>query len=56
MVKAIRDFGQATTGEFRLLKLEEVIDSFAKLYYPQFKANAVVFENSSIMDVLLRWY
>lgn len=44
MVKAIRDFGQPTTGEFKPIKIEEVVDSFHKLYFPQFKANSIVFE------------
>jgi signal transduction histidine kinase len=44
MVKAIRDFGQATTGELRPLKIEDVVESFSKLYYPQFKANSVIFQ------------
>ncbi len=46
MVKAIRDFGQATTGEFKPLKISDVVESFSKLYYPQFKANSVVFQHS----------
>jgi len=44
MVKAIRDFGSPTTGELKPLKLDEVVESFFKLYYPQFKAAGVVFE------------
>ncbi len=46
MVKAIRDFGQATTGELKPLKMEDVIESFAKLYYPQFKANSINFQKT----------
>jgi signal transduction histidine kinase len=46
MVKAIRDFGQVTTGELTPLKIEDVIESFAKLYYPQFKAKGVVFQKA----------
>ena len=44
MVKAIRDFGSPTTGELIPLKIEDVINSFAQLYSPQFKANGVTFE------------
>ncbi|MGD0336355.1 MAG: ATP-binding protein [Candidatus Omnitrophota bacterium] len=44
MVKAIRDFGQPVTGELTPLKIEDVVESFSKLYFPQFKANGVVFE------------
>lgn len=44
MVKAIRDFGQKTTGEFKALNIEDVADSFARLYYPQFKDKTVFFE------------
>lgn len=44
MVKAIRDFGQKTTGEFKALNIEDVTDSFARLYYPQFKDKTVFFE------------
>lgn len=44
MVKAIRDFGQKTTGEFKALNIEDVVESFIKLYYPQFKDNTVFFE------------
>ncbi|MCX7927077.1 MAG: hypothetical protein N2606_02955, partial [Candidatus Omnitrophica bacterium] len=56
MVKAIRDFGQPTRGELKPLVIEEVVDSFIKLYYPQFKANAVVFEkvNSLSRSVYVR--
>jgi two-component system nitrogen regulation sensor histidine kinase GlnL len=46
MVKAIRDFGQATTGELRPLKIEDVVESFSKLYYPQFKTNSVIFQQA----------
>ncbi len=44
MVKAIRDFGQKTTGDFKALNIEDVADSFIKLYYPKFKDKAVFFE------------
>jgi len=44
MVKAIRDFGQPITGEFKPLKIEDVAESFYRLYLPQLKANAVIFE------------
>jgi signal transduction histidine kinase len=47
MVEAIRDFGQKATGEHMPLNIEEVVESFAQLYSPQFKANSVVFEKSS---------
>jgi signal transduction histidine kinase len=43
MVKAIRDFGSPATGEFKPLKVEEVVESFAKLYFPQFKNAGVTF-------------
>lgn len=46
MVKAIRDFGQKTTGEFKPLNIEEVVESFTRLYYPQFKDKAVLFEKT----------
>lgn len=44
MVKAIRDFGSQTTGELKPLRLSDVIESFSRLYYPQFKAAGVIFE------------
>ncbi len=47
MIRAIRDFGQKITGEFRPLNIEDVVESFSKLYYPQFKNNTVVFEKIS---------
>jgi len=47
MVKAIRDFGQKTTGEQTPINIEEVVDSFCRLYFPQFKANSVFFEKHS---------
>jgi len=47
MVKAIRDFGQKITGEFNPLNIEDVIESFSKLYYPQFKDKTVIFEKTS---------
>jgi signal transduction histidine kinase len=43
MVKAIRDFGSPATGEFKPLKVEDVVESFAKLYFPQFKNAGVTF-------------
>ncbi len=46
MVKAIRDFGSPTTGTLKPLKLQEVIESFIRLYQPQFKANSVNFEKN----------
>ena len=50
MVKAIRDFGQATTGEFDPLNIEEVVDSFERLYYPQFKAKTVFFKKTVTLE------
>ncbi|PIQ88702.1 MAG: hypothetical protein COV72_07175 [Candidatus Omnitrophica bacterium CG11_big_fil_rev_8_21_14_0_20_42_13] len=44
MVKAIRDFGSPATGELKPLKLNDVVESFSKLYLPQFKTNTVYFE------------
>lgn len=44
MVKAIRDFGSPTTGELKPLKINDIIESFSKLYLPQFKTNTVYFE------------
>jgi signal transduction histidine kinase len=43
MVSAIRDFGQASTGKFVPLKIADVIESFKDLFYPQFKAENVIF-------------
>jgi signal transduction histidine kinase len=43
MVDAIQDLGKRTTGEFQPLRLEEVIESFCKLYEPIFKNEAVYF-------------
>jgi signal transduction histidine kinase len=48
MVKAIRDFGSPTTGELKPLKIEEVVESFTRLYFPQFKANGVNFTKELI--------
>jgi signal transduction histidine kinase len=47
MVKAIRDFGQQTTGEFKPVDIEDVVESFMKLYYPKFKEKSVYFEKIS---------
>ena len=44
MVKAIRDFGSPTTGELKPLKIQDIVESFAKLYFPQFKSNGIYFE------------
>jgi signal transduction histidine kinase len=46
MVKAIRDFGSPTTGTLKPLKLQEVMESFLRLYQPRFKANSVIFEKN----------
>jgi signal transduction histidine kinase len=43
MVDAIQDLGKRTTGEFQPLRLEEVIESFCKLYEPIFKFETVYF-------------
>lgn len=53
MVKAIRDFGDKTTGEFKPLSIEEVVDSFAMLYSPKFKENSVFFEKASNLQNLV---
>lgn len=42
MVKAIRQFGQKTTGELETLNLQEVIEGFFKLYAPELKAHFVI--------------
>lgn len=41
MVKAIEDFGKPVTGELGPLKIIDVIDSFGRLYFPQFKSHGV---------------
>jgi signal transduction histidine kinase len=41
MVKAIRQFGEKTTGELAPLRLQEVIDGYCKLFFPELKANYV---------------
>ncbi len=43
MVKAIRRFGDKTTGELVPLVLQEVIDGYCKLYMPELKAHSVYF-------------
>jgi signal transduction histidine kinase len=55
MVKAIRDFGSPTTGELKPLKIEEVLESFARLYFPQFKSSAVSFvKEFASQSILIR--
>ncbi|MBI4982704.1 MAG: hypothetical protein HZC15_06175 [Candidatus Omnitrophica bacterium] len=51
MVKAIRDFGSPVTGKALALKIEDVVESFFKLYYPQFKDKAIVFEKIFFGDL-----
>jgi signal transduction histidine kinase len=46
MVKAIREFGQKTSGKFKPLNIADVAESFARLYYPQFKDKNVIFEKT----------
>lgn len=43
MVKAIEEFGKPTKGRFNLLKLEDVIDSYLKLYLAIFKNHGIYF-------------
>ena len=43
MVKAIRDFGSPVTGELKPLKVEDIIESFSRLYFPQLKSAGVNF-------------
>ncbi|MBU1999033.1 MAG: hypothetical protein KKE64_06015, partial [Candidatus Omnitrophica bacterium] len=43
MVKAIRQFGQKTSGELEPLNLQETVEGFFKLYTPELKANFVLF-------------
>jgi len=54
MVKAIREFGEPATGELRPLNINDVIESFSKLYLPQFKANSVHFEKIISDKVFVR--
>ncbi|MBI4706350.1 MAG: GHKL domain-containing protein [Candidatus Omnitrophica bacterium] len=51
MVKAIRDFGSPVTGKALALKIDDVVESFFKLYYPQFKDKAIVFEKTFSGDL-----
>jgi len=43
MVKAIRQFGEKTTGELIPLNLQEAIEGYCKLFLPELKANSVFF-------------
>jgi signal transduction histidine kinase len=43
MVKAIRDFGQPVTGEFKPLRITDVIESFSQLYFPRLKSTGITF-------------
>lgn len=43
MVEAIQEFGKKSTGEFSALKLEDVLESFLKLYMPLFKTQGIFF-------------
>ena len=43
MVRAIREFGSQVTGELKPVKVEDVVESFSRLYFPQFKTNGVLF-------------
>lgn len=43
MVKAVQEFGQRTSSEFKIVKLEKAIDTFLNLYLPHFKMNGVAF-------------
>jgi signal transduction histidine kinase len=44
MVKAIRKFGEPTTGELSPLNLQEIIEGYSKLYAPEIKAHSIYFE------------
>ena len=43
MVKAIQEFGQKTSSEFKPMQLEEAIENYLKLYTAHFKMNGVYF-------------
>jgi signal transduction histidine kinase len=43
MVKAVQEFGQKTSSEFKPVKLEKAIDTFLKLYIPHLKMSGVIF-------------
>jgi len=43
MVEAIQEFGKKSTGEFSALKLEDILESFLKLYTPLFKTHGIFF-------------
>lgn len=52
MVKAIRQFGQKTTGEFETLNLQEIIEGFFKLYGPELKGNFVIYAKEMPDDAI----
>jgi signal transduction histidine kinase len=52
MVKAIRDFGSVTTGEFKLFEVDDIIKSFSLLYLPQLKNAGVFFEKTLIPQAI----
>ena len=52
MVKAIRQFGQKTTGELEPLNLQEVIEGFFKLYSPELKANFIIFSKEMPDEII----
>ena len=43
MVEAIRSFGSRTSGELVPLEIKDIIESFIRLYTPQFKSNSIIF-------------
>jgi len=51
MVRAIRDFGSQVTGELKPIKAEDVVEGFSRLYFPQFKANSVLFNKEIASDL-----
>ncbi|MDD5730074.1 MAG: ATP-binding protein [Candidatus Omnitrophica bacterium] len=57
MVKAIRDFGQKTTGKLVPVKVQDIIEGFSKLYLPKLKENGIALEKNvdkAVLSVYLK--
>jgi len=53
MVEAIADFGKETSTQLKLLRLEEAIESYLKLYLPIFKHQGIYFSKQLPTDTPL---
>jgi len=54
MIKAVREFSSQTKGEFTILKMDEVVNSFLDIIEPQFHYEGIYFDKEIEPDILIK--